>query len=131
MKGPSMLPRKILIIDDEKLIRLTTNILLKQHNIEALCAASGQEGISLAQQDKPDLILLDIMMPVMDGWEVLAALRGDPQTAPIPVVIFTAGDFAEAKIKARDAGAQGIIQKPFHLNGLLEVCQSAFKGENT
>jgi CheY-like chemotaxis protein len=129
MKGTVMLPQKILIIDDEKLIRLTTSILLKQHKIEAICAASGQEGITLAQQQRPDLILLDIMMPVMDGWEVYAALKKDPQTAAIPVIIFTAGDFAEARIKAREAGTQGVLQKPFHLNSLLDICQSAFKGD--
>ncbi len=123
-----MLPKKVLIIDDEKMIRLTTGILLKRSNIEVVDAVSGLEGLQKAESENPDLILLDIMMPVMDGWEVLEKLKESPKLKDIPVIIFTAGDFIESEKKAKETGAQGIIRKPFNLDKMLEVLKTTVEG---
>ncbi|MBD3418955.1 MAG: response regulator [Chitinivibrionales bacterium] len=116
-----MLPQKVLIIDDEHMIRLTTSILLKQKGIAVVSASSGQEGLDMAISEKPELILLDIMMPVMDGWEVFDKLRSSEATAAIPVIIFTAGDFIEAERIAGEKQVSGIIRKPFHVDDLLKM----------
>ena len=113
-----MLPEKILIIDDEQLIRSTTSLLLKKVGVEALCACTGEEGLQMAAKEKPQLILLDLMMPGMDGWEVLARLKGDADLAAIPVLLFTAVDFMASERAAREKGANGVLRKPFHLHQL-------------
>ena len=116
-----MLPKKILIIDDEKMIRLTTGTLLRKNGIEVAEASSGPAGLQLMEKEKPDLLLLDIMMPVMDGWEVLDKVRAMAGFSAQRVVIFTAGDFIEAKKTAAEKKVHGILQKPYHLSELLEA----------
>lgn len=69
--------------------------------------------MALAQEIKPDLILLDLALPVMDGWEVLDALRSDPSTADLPIVMVTAHGDSDTAARARKAGADGFISKPF------------------
>jgi len=117
-----MLPEKVLIIDDDKMVRLTTGFLLSKHMITVFQASNGAEGIDLAKKEIPNLILLDIMMPVMDGWEVLDHLRIDPQTADIPVVLFTAGDYYQTEKLAHEKGVSRIIKKPFHIEEFIEQC---------
>jgi CheY-like chemotaxis protein len=116
-----MLPKKILIIDDEKMIRLTTSILLKKEGIEVAEAVNGNEGLQKIEHEKPNLILLDIMMPIMDGWEVLDNIQKNENYNSIPVIIFTAGDFIEAEKKAKEKKVHGIIRKPFRLEKMLEI----------
>jgi two-component system alkaline phosphatase synthesis response regulator PhoP len=118
-----MLPKKILIIDDERMIRVTTAILLKQQNVAVMEAASGEEGIAMAKEHNPDLILLDIMMPEMDGWEVYEKLQEDEKMKQIPVVIFTAGDYLEAENRARKEEVFGVLRKPFRLPELLSMLE--------
>jgi CheY-like chemotaxis protein len=115
---------KILIVDDESLIRTTTSLLLKQKGYSAICAKNGQEGLELASTEKPDLILLDIMMPGMDGWEVLSRLKTDPEISSIPVVVFTAIDFVASEKTAHERGAQGVLRKPFHLHQLTSILET-------
>jgi CheY-like chemotaxis protein len=113
-----MIDKKVLIIDDEQLIRNTTVLLLKREGAQTISAASGMVGIELARKEHPDLILLDIMMPGMDGWQVLEVLRTDAQCAQCPVIIFTAIDFTTSQKQAAALGAQGVLRKPFHLHEL-------------
>ena len=82
--------RRVLIIEDEKLIILSTQMVLEASGFRVDSAMDGEEGIKKARESAPDLILLDIMMPGIDGWETLTRLKQDPQTADVPVVIFTA-----------------------------------------
>jgi CheY-like chemotaxis protein len=124
-----MLPNKILIIDDEKMIRLTTGIMLRKKGVEVVEAASGPQGLELIEKEKPDLLLLDIMMPVMDGWEVLDKVRGMDGFSGLPVVIFTAGDFLEAQMTALKKKVRGVLQKPFHLPELLEIISIKEEGD--
>lgn len=117
-----MKPKKVLIIDDERMIRITTSILLKKHSIETFCASNGKEGLELAKQEKPDLILLDILMPDMDGWEVLALLQIDDSLKHIPVVIFTADDHLDFDTITKEKSVYTFLKKPFALPDLLSIC---------
>lgn len=109
---------KILIIDDNDLIRYTTSLLVKQLGLDPTIAYSGIEGLEIAKLLKPDVILLDIMMPGIDGWEVLERLAADPDLKDIPVILFTA---LEEQLFPKNASlhlAKGVLQKPFHLEEL-------------
>jgi CheY-like chemotaxis protein len=116
-----MAPRKVLIIDDEVLIRKTTSILLKKMDFDVISAAGGEEGISMASNDFPDIILLDITMPIMDGWSVLERLKADEKLCSIPVIVFTAGDFTVSDKLAIEKGASAVCRKPFQPYELLNV----------
>jgi len=102
---------KVLIIDDELDMREIASLSLKRNrDIEVLTASSGPEGIRVAREQQPDAIVLDLMMPVMDGRATLAALRRDPSTAPIPVVFMSAASDDADLLRL---GAAGVIPKPF------------------
>lgn len=113
--------KKILIVDDERLIRLTTSILLKQRGFEIIEAVNGEDGLKKAREENPTLILLDIMMPVMDGWQVFDNLQKEEATKDIPVVIFTAGDFVSSEQTAKEKGIKWIIRKPFNIDSLMKI----------
>lgn len=103
----------VLVIDDVKsLLQLIRGSLIHQP-VDVVTALDGGSGLALAQEIKPDLILLDLALPVMDGWEVLDALRSDPSTADLPIVMVTAHGDSDTAARARKAGADGFISKPF------------------
>ena len=118
-----------LIIDDEQLIMTTTAILLRHIGIVPIIAANGQDGISLAVSAMPDFILLDIMMPAMSGWQVLAILKSNPETSGIPVIICTAIDSIASGTEAALLGVDAILRKPFHLSNLVSAIDSAVAKE--
>lgn len=113
--------KKVLIIDDEMLMRTTIKILLSNYNIETILAPNGNEGILLAEKEKPDIILLDLMLPDIDGWKVLEKVRENPQTENIPIVIFSAMDLNIEKEETKKKGIVSIIRKPFQLKQLLNA----------
>jgi len=119
---------KILLIDDEKMIRMTTEILLKKKGFAVDVATCGAEGIEMARREVPDLILLDVMMPEMDGWEVAGRLQADETTKKIPIIIFTAGDYLSSEKEAKERGLAGVIRKPCHINEFISQCTTAFEG---
>jgi CheY-like chemotaxis protein len=109
----------ILIVDDESPFRRMVRLMLATVPYTLLEAADGTTGLQMAQQARPDLMLLDVNLPGLDGWEVLRALQADPATAGIKVVIVSAnGDADEAS--ARAAGAVGLLRKPFRMQALRE-----------
>ncbi len=116
--------RRILVIDDERALRETLIEILSFEDFETFDAEDGLTGLQLAQQYLPDLILCDVAMPGLDGFGVLAALKEDPQTAPIPVILLTARaekTFAESGMAM---GAKAYITKPFTIDSLLETIMS-------
>lgn len=120
--------KKILIIDDENLVLVTTAMLLNQADMNVITAQSGMDGLVLAEKENPDIILLDIQMPEMDGWDVLARLKADDRLSGIPVIIFSGDDSAESVRLAKERGASAVSRKPFELpdllstiNGLIEI----------
>ena len=106
--------RKVLVIDDEKDVRYIARISLGRiGNMTVIEAASGEEGIACAKSERPDFILLDMMMPGMDGVATFRALREDEETASIPVVFLTAvAEVADIQW-LRELGARGVVLKPF------------------
>ncbi len=111
---------KIMVVDDEKDILDFFTIFLKQKNFEVILASSGEEALIKAQLEKPQLIFLDIMMPKMDGWEVLKLLKLDEETAKIPVVMLSARTEAKDKVRGLQEGAIDYVCKPFSPRDLLK-----------
>jgi two-component system cell cycle response regulator len=105
--------RKILLIDyEERLLRvMKTNLEIEGY--EVLTAMSGGTGIASAVVDQPDIIILDIMMPDIDGWEISRRLRSEPQTKYIPIIILTALDEPHHVVKGFESGADDYLAKPF------------------
>lgn len=121
--------KKILIVDDEPELVKATVIRFKAVGYDILSAPDGQEGVDMTKKHKPDLILLDIIMPKMDGYEVCKKLKADPETKEIPIIIFTASQQRELEKKCVEAGAEGIIMKPFETSELLEMANKFLKSE--
>ena len=103
----------MLVIDDEQSIRMLCRVNLAASGMEVLEAANGDEGLELARSERPDLVLLDVMMPGRDGWTVARALADDPETREIPIIFLTArADAADRRLGQR-LGGVGYVVKPF------------------
>ena len=114
--GPDDLPLVLMVEDNIDLIRYVKKELSGQFNIVE--ARNGEEGLSLAQKKIPDLIVSDIMMPIMDGVTLIKNLRGDDRTSHIPIILLTARDDGEMKIKGFEMGAEQYLVKPFEIDEL-------------
>ena len=115
--------RTVLIIEDEKLIIVSTQMVLEAAGFRVESATNGEEGISKARDLSPDLILLDIMMPGIDGWETLTRLKRDPDTSTVPVIIFTAREHTRGHQKSTEMGAADYFRKPFEPDELIELVE--------
>ena len=102
----------VLIVDDEARNVKLLEALLHAEGHATLAASNGSDAIALAKTAQPDLILLDVMMPGLDGFETVAQLKADPRTKPIPVIMVTALDDRDSKLRALDAGAEEFLSKP-------------------
>jgi len=123
------MPKKILVIDDEPhLVDVLAN-RLKASGYEVVTAVVGREGLEKAMKEKPGLILLDVLMPDLDGFQVLRALKGAAETQHIPVMILTVKKWGEDIQKMMTAGAIGHIVKPFDPKALLKKIEEVFKNE--
>ncbi|MFH1380517.1 MAG: response regulator [bacterium] len=111
--------RKILIVDDEVTTVQLIEFILEKNEFTACCAYSGLKAIQTAQQEKPDLILLDIMMPGLDGLEVCEKLKNDDQTKGIPIIFLTAMGQESDVARGIKLGAESYIVKPFNPESLL------------
>ena len=109
--------RKILVVDDEKGIVSTLKIFLESDNYKVVEAYTGDEAIRKARSEAPDLILLDLMLPDMTGYEICNKLRKDPLTISTPIIIMT-GMGETGRIPGMELGANDYITKPFNLNEL-------------
>ena len=112
--------KRVLIVDDTKDILLVVSRRLESWGYEALTASSGEEGLKVAEEQLPDLILLDIMMPKMKGRDVCARLKADPKMKHIPVIFLTALGLADHIKAGMDLGAEDYIVKPFEPAELKE-----------
>ncbi|HEX7575778.1 MAG TPA: response regulator [Candidatus Methanoperedens sp.] len=118
---------KILLVDDEIDTLLPLKLSLEAEDYLVLGASNGFEALELAKTNIPDLILLDIMMPGMDGYEVCAQLKKDPVMRNIPVIMLTAKDAVREKVKGLDIGADDYVTKPFNLNELKARIKSVMR----
>jgi two-component system alkaline phosphatase synthesis response regulator PhoP/two-component system response regulator VicR len=124
------MPRKILAVDDERHIVRLVQINLEKEGYEVVTASTGREALEKVASENPDLIVMDVMMPEMDGFEALEKLKADPETANIPVIMLTA--------KAQDAdvfsgwqkGADLYLTKPFNPAELLTFVKRILANQN-
>ncbi len=108
-------PSRILVVDDDAQTRALLQDICGQLGHAVRQAADGQEALESIAEELPDLVLLDRMMPRKDGYEVLAALRADPRTAGLPVILLTAQGEMEGKLRGMELGANDFLTKPFRL----------------
>ncbi len=121
------MPKKILVVDDERQIVKLVEINLRKAGYDVICAYDGVEALEKVQSDRPDMIVLDVMMPRMNGFDVLKKLQSNPDTEQIPVIMLTA--------KAQDAdifagwqsGVSSYLTKPFNPRELLTFVQRIFE----
>src|SRR5205809_7904152 len=110
---------KILLVEDNEMNRDMLSRRLERKGHEVLMAVDGAQGVEMAQSHAPDLILMDMSLPVLDGWEATRQLKGDEKTRPIPVIALTAHAMAGDETKALDAGCDDYDTKPVDLPRLL------------
>ena len=113
---------KILTVDDSKTVRIIVKKAFKTFDVEIIEAANGVEGLAAASKETPDLILLDITMPVMDGVEMLTKLKSDPALKAIPVIMLTAEGGRDNVLKIAKIGVRDYVVKPFKEDVLVEKC---------
>jgi CheY-like chemotaxis protein len=111
-------PLKVLVVDDEEGVRRSIGEFLQSHGYAVGEAADGEEALAKAFTEKPDLILLDLRLPKVDGYQVCQTLKGNPITSVIPIIVITALTATQQKIKGIEFGADDYIDKPFDLEEL-------------
>jgi len=118
---------KVLVVDDEEYIQHILNFSFGAEGYDVVTAGDGEEGIRKAKSEKPDIIVLDIMMPKMDGYEACRRLKTDPHTKNIPVILLTAkGREVDRKLGSQ-AGADDYMVKPFSPGRLIERVEGMMK----
>ncbi|HZD23561.1 MAG TPA: response regulator [Acidimicrobiia bacterium] len=118
---------RILIVEDSTVIRRLIEVCLRAANLEIITRADGQSGLAAVAAEAPDLVVLDIGLPGMDGWEVLDRIRGDEATESMPIVVLTAHAEEESRRRADESGADAFVTKPFQPNDLRATVLSLLK----
>jgi two-component system alkaline phosphatase synthesis response regulator PhoP len=118
---------RVLIVDDEPHIVLSLEFLLQRSGYETISAADGEAGLALVHRQRPDLVLLDVMMPKRNGYEVCQAIKSDPGVQGIPVIMLTAKGQEVEILKGRELGAAAYVTKPFGNAEILEVIRSVLE----
>jgi DNA-binding response OmpR family regulator len=116
--------RTILIVDDEEDVLDLLQLVFETSGFEVRRAATGKSAVSSAYEQPPDVVLLDVMMPEMDGWQVLRTLKGDERTRQVPVVMLSARAERRDKMIGLQEGAEGYIAKPFSPAEVVREVQS-------
>ena len=115
---------RILTVDDSRTIRLIVARAFRGYACEIFEATDGQQGLTVAQRERPDVILLDLTMPVMDGMEMLAKLKSDPELRSIPVIMLSAESGQEKVLRFAKLGVRDYVAKPFKEEFIVErVCR--------
>jgi DNA-binding response OmpR family regulator len=115
---------KVLVIDDEAPIRLLCRVNLEAEKMDVVEAADGEEGLALARAEMPDIVLLDVMMPGMDGWQVAERLLENQETNQIPLVFLTARAELRDRARGLELGGVDYITKPFNPVELASVVEN-------
>ena len=110
--APSGFPARILIVDDERHNRQLLEVMLAQEGFQLRLASGGEEALAMVAAEQPDLILLDVMMPGMDGYQVATRIKGDPATQHIRIIMLTALDDRNSRQHGLGTGAEGYLAKP-------------------
>ncbi len=122
--------KRILIIEDEEQMVEMLKMRLEANNYEVLSTDDGKKGLEMAQKQNPDLIILDLMIPKMDGFKVCGLLKRDSRYSRIPIILFTARAQESDKRMGKEIGADAYITKPFEPKVLLEKIEELLKVQN-
>ena len=120
--------KTVLVVDDEPTIRALVNAILEDSDVRTLEAADGAEALAMAHHHHPDLVLLDVVMPRMDGYSVCQTMKAESSTAHTPVLLLTALAQDSDRERARRSGADGIVQKPFSATALRATVEGILNG---
>jgi CheY-like chemotaxis protein len=126
-----MAKTRILIMEDDDDTQGMVRFLLEYKGYDVLVAKDGRHGLEIAHQEKPDLILLDLAMPELDGWSVAHKLKEDPETKAIPVIAVTAYTMSSDRRKALNAGCDGFIGKPMNVPEFIAEVEKFLGGNQT
>ena len=118
---------KILLVEDHEMNRDMLSRRLKRRGYEVVIAVNGADGLAMANSEAPDLILMDMSLPVLDGWEATKSIKADPATESIPVIALTAHAMSGDREKALAAGCDDYDTKPIDLSRLLSKIQAFVK----
>ena len=121
---------KILVIEDEEPIREKIMTVLRYEGYDAVGANDGAEGVRLASDEQPELIICDVLMPQMNGYGALSAMRAKPETAAIPVIFLTAAASRADQRKGMELGADDYITKPYTVDELLSAVRTRLERQN-
>ncbi len=114
-----MANKRILVVEDDFDNTTLVRLVLERESFDVLTADNGEIGIKVTYKERPNLIVLDLDMPVMDGWQMIDKLKEDKRTREIPIVVVTAHLFHDERFKAFDAGCDGYVLKPFQVGDLI------------
>ena len=128
IRGDDMAKARILVVDDDQLIRQKVRDVLEVAGYAVAEAVDGAEGLAQVAAFRPDLILLDILMPNLDGYEVCRSLKADPATRTIPVIFVTVSTDRDLDRKSYAAGAAAVITKPVQREALLAMVNTTLQG---
>lgn len=120
---------KILLVEDNEMNRDMLSRRLQRRGYEVVIAIDGEQGVSMAKSEAPDLILMDMSLPLIDGWEATRALKTAPETKHIPVIALTAHAMSTDRVKALEAGCDDYDTKPIELVRLLGKMEALLGGE--
>jgi DNA-binding response OmpR family regulator len=120
----SIMTHKVLIVDDDPDIRTLYKLVLRREGLEVIEAESGYEALSKVRREPPALVLLDVMMPEMDGYEVCRKLRSDPETAHLPILLISGKSTVSARRDGIMAGANDLLSKTVALQTLVSSVQT-------
>jgi CheY-like chemotaxis protein len=120
----------VLIAEDDPVVRLAVRQMLEAEGYTCAEAEDGREAVEIAQQCPPRLVLMDLMMPGLDGFSAAEHLRSLPQTRDVPIHCLTALDFPAARRAAERSGCEVFLTKPFDMDGLLDVVSTALHGRS-
>jgi CheY-like chemotaxis protein len=118
---------KLLLVEDNEMNRDMLSRRLERKGYQVIMAVDGQQGVNMAQSEKPDLILMDMSLPVIDGWTASRQLKAAPETSAIPIIALTAHAMAGDEQKARESGCDDYDTKPIDLPRLLGKIESHLK----
>jgi len=118
---------KILLIEDNEMNRDMLSRRLQRKKYEIVMAVDGEQGVAMARSEKPDLILMDMSLPVMDGWEATRRIKSDPDLESVPIIALTAHAMQGDRDKSLEAGCDDYDIKPIDLRRLLEKMQTLLK----
>lgn len=122
---------RILLVEDNEMNRDMLSRRLERRGYAVICAVDGAQGVEMAVREKPDLVLMDMSLPVLDGWEATRRLKAEPSAQRIPIIALTAHAMASDERQAREAGCDDFDTKPVELPRLLQKIEALLARDNS